>query len=272
MHIESNDSGPVDYLTPTMTNLTVLMLALALMLTTSVAATNDKVKVELYYESQCPGCRDTITRSFREAYSAPGFLKMADITLVPFGNAVETNDKDSPFQCQHGETECQYNLIETCALDKIKCPHQQFQFINCIENYNESREPNQDYDSVLESCASLTGVLVADDIGACYKGPEGNTLEHGMAAKTAALSPAHEYVPWIVVDGVHNEDVQNQVMASLLEYVCKTYTGPDKSPGCPDNNNSAALRSNSDNKVTGSLVKGEICHRNDATFLGNDIQ
>lgn len=30
---------------------------------------------------------------------------------------------------------------------------------------------------------------------------------HVMANRTESLSPAHNYVPWIVVDGVHTDQV-----------------------------------------------------------------
>ena len=47
---------------------------------------DQKVVVELYYESQCPGCREMLTTSFKEAFQSEGFLDMADVTLVPYGN------------------------------------------------------------------------------------------------------------------------------------------------------------------------------------------
>ena len=50
----------------------------------------------------------------------------------------------------------------------------------------------------------------------------------------ALLTPAdHTYVPWVVANGVHNTIVQNAVQASLLDYVCLTYKGTDKSSACP---------------------------------------
>ena len=76
----------------------------------SVAYAADKVQVQLFYESQCPGCRSMITTSFATAFATEGFLDMADVTLYPYGNAHETASGDSwTFSCQHGVEECMYN-------------------------------------------------------------------------------------------------------------------------------------------------------------------
>ena len=199
---------------------------------------DSKLQIELYYESQCPGCRETITSSFKEAFHAEGFGKMATVSWFPFGNAKETNT-ESPyeFQCQHGPSECNYNLIEACILKKISCPMQQFELINCIESNDEDRNPKPDrYAQVLIGCSMLAGVekSVIESIHECAEGPEGNALMHDLAAKTAALDPPHKYVPWIVVNGKHDDKMQDEIMTSLLKYVCDNYKGADKSPECPD--------------------------------------
>ena len=224
---------------------------------------SDKVQVELYYESQCPGCREMVTTSFYEAFQAPGFLDMADVTFVPYGNAQETGTTASgtyEFKCQHGESECIYNVIETCALAKIDDPLVQFKYIDCIEHNDESRDPTQDYFKVAIACAELADL--ADDVVSnmqdCATGVEGNRLEHEMAVKTDSLDPPHKYVPYIVVNGNHTDDIQNAVTDSLLNYVCNAYTGSDKSPGCPSENGGSAVNAY-------YHYENEICYRYDLT-------
>ena len=80
-------------------------------------AYDEKVQIDLYYESQCPACRDQVTRNFKNAMETEGFLDMATVNLHPYGNARETATSTGEwnFQCQHGEAECQYNLMEVCA-------------------------------------------------------------------------------------------------------------------------------------------------------------
>ena len=35
---------------------------------------------------------------------------------------------------------------------------------------------------------------------------------HAIANRTEGLNPAHKYVPWIVVDGVHTEEVKQKML------------------------------------------------------------
>ena len=63
---------------------------------------------------------------------------------------------------------------------------------------------------------------------------------HAIANRTEGLNPAHKYVPWIVVDGVHTEEVspkmqtnakthkvqvEQKAMADLAGLVCSLYKG-----------------------------------------------
>ena len=63
-------------------------------------------------------------------------------------------------------------------------------------------------------------------------GPAGNALEHKQAQEIGALSPPHTYVPYFVVDGVHNDTIQNAAGSNLLGYVCQNYKGPNKAAAC----------------------------------------
>ena len=65
-------------------------------------------------------------------------------------------------------------------------------------------------------------------------GPAGNALEHKIALATEALKPAHQYVPWLVADGVHTDAIQNAVGSNLLGYVCKMYKGSKVAAACND--------------------------------------
>ena len=44
-----------------------------------------------------------------------------------------------------------------------------------------------------------------------------------MGVKTESLSPSHTFVPWIVVNGQHDDKIQMQAMQDLLALVCDLY-------------------------------------------------
>ena len=46
-----------------------------------------------------------------------------------------------------------------------------------------------------------------------------------MGTKTESLDPPHNYVPWIVVDGQHDNEIQTAAMNDLVGLVCKLYEG-----------------------------------------------
>jgi interferon gamma-inducible protein 30 len=38
--------------------------------------------------------------------------------------------------------------------------------------------------------------------------PQGKSLMHKNAEATAALNPPHKFVPWIVINGQHTDEIQ----------------------------------------------------------------
>lgn len=182
-----------------------------------------KVNFELYYESLCPDCKEFITKQLYPTYQAIG--SVINITLVPYGNAEEQKRGDHyEFTCQHGKEECVGNLIETCAIYVLKSFDSYFPFINCMES--SSSLPSRS----AVTCAQQLSVPL-DPIMACANGTQGNQLEHKMAVMTDALVPQHQYVPWVVLNGVHTEKINDEAVSDLLKLICDTYTGP-KPSGC----------------------------------------
>lgn len=54
------------------------------------------------------------------------------------------------------------------------------------------------------------------NIRECVNGKDGNLYEHNMAERTPKN---HKYVPWIHVDGVHDEGKENQIIESLIDFL-----------------------------------------------------
>jgi interferon gamma-inducible protein 30 len=58
-----------------------------------------------------------------------------------------------------------------------------------------------------------------------FQGSEGNDLLHEYGVLTDSLVPPHRYVPHILIDGVHDEELQELAQTDLLKFVCELYNG-----------------------------------------------
>ncbi|XP_055351211.1 gamma-interferon-inducible lysosomal thiol reductase-like [Paramacrobiotus metropolitanus] len=184
------------------------------------------VLVEVFYEVLCPDSKDFVIDQIYPTVQKIGGI--VNISMVPFGKAEERKDgEEYIFSCQHGEKECKGNLVQTCAIGVLgdKDRNLAISFINCMEI---SHDP------------ATSGPACAKDIGidykpieACVAGKLGNQLQHIMAQRTLTLNPKLYWVPWVVLNGVHTEDIQRKCLADLRGVICDAYKGP-KPPGCED--------------------------------------
>uniref|UniRef100_A0A8D0BFM4 Gamma-interferon-inducible lysosomal thiol reductase n=1 Tax=Salvator merianae TaxID=96440 RepID=A0A8D0BFM4_SALMN len=191
------------------------------------------VSVSLYYESLCPACRNFIIFQLFPTWLMVG--EIMNITLVPYGNAKEKNGTSKwLFECQHGEEECLGNMMETCLMHELQDFGYYFPIIFCMES---SANVTQD----LPLCLKLYLPEVSvDNITACVQGSLGNKLMHANAERTRALRPAHQYVPWILINGKHTDDLQKSAQMALLKLVCSLYKGK-LPPACPAKENPLSL-------------------------------
>ena len=59
--------------------------------------------------------------------------------MIPYGNAKRTKVGDTwKFTCQHGVSECQGNMIATCAIKNFDFYPQALPFIICLEGVTSS--------------------------------------------------------------------------------------------------------------------------------------
>jgi len=153
-------------------------------------------------------------------WNGQGMQPILNISMVPYGNAQESQQGDQwVFTCQHGDQECQGNLIESCVIGHYPDTNTHLTFINCMESASDPV-------SGAQGCATQQG-LDWNAINTCVNGDEGNALEHNMAVRTENLSPPHQYVPWVVINGQYSQ----QAESSLLKVVCAAYAGPPPA-GC----------------------------------------
>nr|XP_027194819.1 gamma-interferon-inducible lysosomal thiol reductase-like isoform X2 [Dermatophagoides pteronyssinus] len=167
---------------------------------------NKKVKVSVYYETLCFGCRYEFLNVIVPTRKA--LWNYLDLELIPFGNA-RIHPKQHSIQCQHGELECYGNQCQACAQDLFGF-EKFYNYTRCMfesENYYS----NPEYSS--KQCAQQLN-LDYQQLNSCANGQKGLQLIREMANKT----PSHQYVPWTTVQG---RFVDGNV--DLVDYICQNY-------------------------------------------------
>ena len=184
-------------------------------------------QIDVYVESLCPDCMGFIADSFKEFHNNPDHEKLANVTFYAFGNAKENkNGSNWEFTCQHGPNECYGNILETCAQNIF--PKNEFHsFLICLES--NILETGKNFDKSAANCISDKSIL--QEVMDCVNSPLGNILEHIVAQATPS---DHKYVPWILFNGVHNTNIENQILNDMTNFLCGLDDETKKLPGCQD--------------------------------------
>lgn len=200
-----------------------LCAAMAVLHLTAAAVSEEapaKVQVDLYMETLCPYCARFVHKQLGDLYESDGFADIMQLRVIPWGNA--HNDTGSPV-CQHGAVECEMNTVLSCVTALHPDQADWFPFAWCTEGASALSIA-----ATAERCARGSG-LDWDKIQACAAGDMGARLQREAAAATAALRPAHQWVPWVVVNGVPILDDA----ANVKQYICVAYSGK-RPPACFD--------------------------------------
>lgn len=166
-----------------------------------------------------------------------------NLTVVPYGNAkvmftmiifiFTSNDnyfvvvvkqetwrnetKLWQFTCQHGTDECWGNLLHSCLIYYYPQTADHLPFIHCMES-----DDQDDIRTAADKCSKQFNISM-DSLNGCMNSRLGNNLEHQNAVQTDNLNPPHKYVPWVTLNGVHTEDIQNQAETNLIALICNNY-------------------------------------------------
>ncbi|KAJ0252875.1 hypothetical protein HA466_0119960 [Hirschfeldia incana] len=207
-----------------------------------VAGESGKVKVNLYYESLCPGCQKFIVNYLVKIFDSD-LNTITDLKLVPFGNA-EVSD-NLTVTCQHGEEECKLNAIEACAIRTWPDPKKHYWFIRCVEKDTAN----------WESCLKNSRRKKA--INDCYNSDLHKTLILAYANMTLSLKPQPQYVPWVTLNSKPLDAVNVQNPGDFVAQICKAYKGK---AALPKLCNSSALSKSLESKVP----KLQVSYANEA--------
>lgn len=91
-------------------------------------------------------------------------------------------------------------------------------YIHCMESNDKD-----DIHTAAQKCARQYNVSMSQ-LDKCMTSRLGNSLQHDMAVRTDALQPPHKYVPWVTLNGVHTEQIEQQAENDLVALICSTYT------------------------------------------------
>jgi len=176
------------------------------------------VKINLYYESLCPYCRNFIVSQLGPTFTK--FKKYLDVELNPYGNArMRPNPYKKGqyiFNCQHGEPECRGSIMEACIIDKLPTNHSPVPVVYCIE---KSSNPSSPY--VVQQCLKQKGVTspTFEEVQRCANGPEGNAI----FAKMGKQTPPHGGVPFVIVNGHYDQVIINEALRDLSGMLCRYF-------------------------------------------------
>jgi interferon gamma-inducible protein 30 len=149
----------------------------------------------------------------------PDMVAIIDLKLVAYGNAKQ--NADGSFTCQHGAGECECDAQHLCTQYKLSgdinsittgdTSFAAWPFILCMEEAEGNPLQGQ---SCFESTMNSTQ-LSWSTVSTCVQ-EEFNTVTTAAKQNT----PAHDYVPWCLVDGVVLENTN-----LLQKAICDAYTG-----------------------------------------------
>lgn len=183
-----------------------------------------KPKVTIYAESYCPDCVEFEASALSKFVNNPSRHLLADLDLIVFGNASETkNESGYTYKCQHGEKECRGNLVESCVQKVLESDLAEKRLV-CVAQSMQRQWG--DVESKVYNCLeSIQEKTLVED---CVKNQSAEVM-HDIASRTGD----HRYVPWVILNGVHNDDIQHAFEDDMVGYLCKLNDLVGKVEGCP---------------------------------------
>ncbi|CAI2349714.1 unnamed protein product [Caenorhabditis sp. 36 PRJEB53466] len=168
------------------------------------------VKLDIYMEAQCPDTSRFFRQQLKKAWDLLGRLNRIELAVIPFGKArCSERGNDFECQCQHGPTECEINQLMNCVIDRFGFAHKYLPPVLCMQG-------KYSLDDAMK-CVQELMPAEFNRMRECASGPRGRRLLALSGQRTAALTPAIDFIPWIVIDGIRNSDA----LYDLTQNVCE---------------------------------------------------
>lgn len=139
------------------------------------------------------------------------------------------------FDCQHGEVECEANIIHCCTVEAVHEPEIQLGMVACM--IRDNANPQESFQRVswtlltlfasvshpnsyliLPQCAREYNTIDIETIQKCYTSPHGKELLKIAGEATKALRPSVSFIPTITLDG--DQRSQKAILKNLLAEIC----------------------------------------------------
>ncbi|KAF6208952.1 hypothetical protein GE061_014695 [Apolygus lucorum] len=184
-----------------------ILLVSVYLFSSEVESSGGKVHVKVFYESQCPFCQH-----FFKKYLTPITEQLGDYMetyLNSYGNSLISDGK---LECQHGPRECEYDLIQACAVDRMKGKSSTDRVMMASCFMKGAFKPTRTTGPL---CSKQFG-LDWDDVLKCSEGPEGMKL---MKKNKEEMPHPFRGTPTVYVEGKNTNpwSLKNAVCTKLAE-------------------------------------------------------
>lgn len=192
----------------------------ALSLLVAVKAENEPINLTLFYETLCPDTQkfvlDELVPTYKSALQSKLILK-----LVPFGNAkfVADGNGHTNVECQHGKEECYGNRVQACFIVKYSPTiSQSLDYVKCMFE-------KEDWKSTSNTSVKCANELSLNwtAIKQCTDSDEGEKLIEVFGNQTQSLVPKVNWIPWITINGQHDDKMRFEALFGLKTYLCSNH-------------------------------------------------
>jgi len=92
------------------------------------------------------------------------------------------------------------------------------EFIGCTMS-NLTRSPLE----TLNVCSQNMSSQLKEKLNTCASGKLGNSLLYASGVRTMDLIPKKNWIPWIVVNNLHTDQIQSDAETNLVNLICQYY-------------------------------------------------
>ncbi len=75
----------------------------------------------------------------------------------------------------------------------------------------------------LNVCSQNMSSQLKEKLNTCASGKLGNSLLYASGVRTMDLIPKKNWIPWVVVNNLHTDQIQSDAETNLVNLICQYY-------------------------------------------------